>query len=36
MKNQKLRKTVFAALFAAIICVATIVVQIPRRDQRLL
>ena len=29
MKNQKLRKTVFAALFAAIICVATIVVQIP-------
>ena len=29
MKNQKLRKTVFAALFAAIICVATIVVRIP-------
>ncbi len=29
MKNQNLRKTVFAALFAAIICVATIVVQIP-------
>lgn len=29
MKNQNLRKTVFAALFAAIICVATIVIQIP-------
>lgn len=29
MKNQNLKKTVFAALFAAIICVATIVIQIP-------
>lgn len=29
MKNQNLRKTVFSALFAAIICVATVVIQIP-------